>query len=145
MSDLKQKIGELAQLMEEFGLQDARMRGEGWSIAFSRSATVEATAVAPAQSGSVQVPPTRRSAAAAAPSGTPIASPMTGIYYSSPSPGAPAFVKEGDQVAAGQVVGLIEAMKVFNEITSTVSGTVLKIVADNGQLVNPGDPILFVG
>lgn len=70
---------------------------------------------------------------------------MTGLYYSSPSPGAAPFVAEGDTVSAGQIVGLIEAMKVFNEIVSPVSGTVLSIVANNGQLVQPGEPLLYVG
>jgi acetyl-CoA carboxylase biotin carboxyl carrier protein len=74
-----------------------------------------------------------------------VSSPMTGIYYSAPSPNAPEFVKEGDSVTAGQVVGLIEAMKVFNEITATTSGKVLKLVAANGALVQPGDPLLYIG
>ena len=70
---------------------------------------------------------------------------MTGIYYSAPSPGSPPFVKEGDSVSAGQVIGLIEAMKVFNEIPAPTSGVVSKIVAESGQLVNFGDPLLYLG
>lgn len=77
--------------------------------------------------------------------GTPISSPMTGIYYASPSPGSPPFVKVGDAVVAGQVVGLIETMKVFNEINSPLSGTVTRVVASSGDIVQPGDPLLFVG
>jgi acetyl-CoA carboxylase biotin carboxyl carrier protein len=69
---------------------------------------------------------------------------MTGIFYDSPSPGADPFVKPGDDVEAGQVVGLIEAMKVFNEITATVAGKVSEVKAKNGELVQPGDPILFI-
>ncbi len=64
---------------------------------------------------------------------------MTGIYYSASSPATPPFVKEGQNVATGQIVGLIEAMKVFNEIPSPISGTLLKQVAQSGQLVQPGD------
>ena len=81
----------------------------------------------------------------AAPAGIPVTSPMTGIFYSAPSPNAPLFVREGEPVTAGQVVGLIEAMKVFNEITAATSGTVLRLVAESGQLVQPGDPLLFIG
>jgi acetyl-CoA carboxylase biotin carboxyl carrier protein len=69
---------------------------------------------------------------------------MTGIYYSAPSPQSPQFVKVGDTVEAGQVVALIEAMKVFNEIVTPVSGTISAIKAESGQLVQPGEPLLFV-
>jgi acetyl-CoA carboxylase biotin carboxyl carrier protein len=70
---------------------------------------------------------------------------MNGIFYASPSPASPQFVKEGETIQAGQVVGLIEAMKVFNEIPSTVSGVVLKLVAETGAVVQPGDVLLYVG
>ena len=54
-------------------------------------------------------------------------------------------MKEGESISAGQVVGLIEAMKVFNEIPSPVSGVVLKLVAETGAIVQPGDVLLYVG
>jgi len=71
-----------------------------------------------------------------------ITAPLTGIFYRSPSPQAPAFVQVGSVVAAGDVIGLIEAMKLFNEIRSTKSGTVRQIVADNGQLVRAHQPLI---
>jgi biotin carboxyl carrier protein len=70
---------------------------------------------------------------------------MTGIFYTSSSPSAAPFVREGEPISAGQVVGLIEAMKVFNEIVAPTSGRVTKVVATGGQLVNPGDPLLYIG
>jgi acetyl-CoA carboxylase biotin carboxyl carrier protein len=70
---------------------------------------------------------------------------MTGIYYASPNPTSPPFVTEGEMVNMGQVVGLIEAMKVFNEIIAPVSGIVSKVVAKNGEVVNPGEPLLYIG
>ena len=82
---------------------------------------------------------------AEAPIGIPISSPMNGIYYGAQSPSAPPFVKEGDTVTAGQVVALIEAMKVFNEIIAPVSGTVRKVVAQSGQVVGPGEPLMYIG
>ncbi len=71
-----------------------------------------------------------------------ITAPLTGIFYRSPSPQAPAFVQIGSVVAAGDIVGLIEAMKLFNEIRSTKSGTVRRIVADSGQLVRAHAPLI---
>ena len=71
-----------------------------------------------------------------------ITAPLTGVFYLSPSPQAPPFVQVGTVVAAGDVIGLIEAMKLFNEIRSTKSGTVRRIVADNGQLVRAHQPLI---
>ncbi len=68
--------------------------------------------------------------------------PLTGIFYRSPSPQAPAFLQVGSQVTEGDVIGLIEAMKLFNEIRSTASGTVRRIMIENGQLVRAHQPII---
>ena len=78
------------------------------------------------------------------PFGTPVNSPMAGIFYSSSSPGATPFVRPGTVVEAGQVIGLIEAMKVFNEITSPIAGLVDRIVVESGAVVQPGDPLLYL-
>jgi len=74
----------------------------------------------------------------------PVVSPLTGVYYSSPSPSSPPFVNLGDTIHVGQVIALIEAMKVFNEIQSEVSGRVVAMVANNGDVVQKGKPILKV-
>lgn len=73
-----------------------------------------------------------------------VVSPLTGVYYSSPSPSSPQFVNLGDTIHVGQVIALIEAMKVFNEIQSEVSGRVVAMVANNGDVVQKGKPILKV-
>lgn len=134
--------------MEEFGLEEARLSGEDWLIEFSRNGPQpEVVTLTGGIPSALDEPATRPKAAKkspATPAGVPVTSPMTGIYYGSPSPGAAPFVTEGSSVSAGQVVGLIEAMKVFNEITAATSGTVSKIVASNGQLVNPGEPLLYI-
>lgn len=150
MEDLKARVDELAELMEQFQLGEAELSGEGWRLAFrKRSAIVTAPQVltaAPTQEDPTEEESTPQAAAApAAPQGTPVTSPMAGIFYSASSPSAPPFVKEGEPVSAGQVVGLIEAMKVFNEIVAPTSGRVLKLAAESGQLVNPGDPLLYIG
>lgn len=153
MSDINQKIEELANLMAEFGLTEATLRTDDFKIHFSKETkaatpfmvgvgapqeAVPTAAVAPIGTG-------KKEASAPAVKGTPITTPMMGVFYSAPSPGAPAFVKEGDTVTSGQVVGLIEAMKVFNEITSAISGTVVQCVATSGELVNAGDTLLIIG
>ena len=70
--------------------------------------------------------------------------PLTGIFYRASSPQTEAFVQVGSNVASGDVIGLIEAMKLFNEIRSTVSGKVRRIFAENGQLVRAHQPLLEV-
>lgn len=73
-----------------------------------------------------------------------IIAPTTGVYYSASSPSEPAFVNPGDIVHVGQVVALIEAMKVFTEIQSEVSGRVVELVAVNGDVVHKGDVLIKV-
>ena len=68
--------------------------------------------------------------------------PLTGIFYRSPSPQAPAFIQVGSTIAQGDVIGLIEAMKLFNEIRSTASGKVRRLLIENGQLVRAHQPII---
>jgi acetyl-CoA carboxylase biotin carboxyl carrier protein len=70
--------------------------------------------------------------------------PLTGIFYRASSPQTEAFVQVGSSVETGQVIGLIEAMKLFNEIRSTESGRVRRIFAENGQLVRAHQPLLEV-
>lgn len=71
-----------------------------------------------------------------------ITAPMIGTYYAAPSPGARPFVGVGDRVAPGQVVGIIEAMKIMNEIVADAGGEVAAILAANGQPVEYGSPLL---
>ncbi|MGB9608658.1 MAG: acetyl-CoA carboxylase biotin carboxyl carrier protein [bacterium] len=72
-----------------------------------------------------------------------IRAPMTGVFYRSPSPNSPPFVEEGDIVVKGQRLALLEAMKIFNDITAEVSGKILAIMAQNASLVQEGE-VLFV-
>jgi len=85
-------------------------------------------------------------AAAAAPSDArpSVRAPLTGIFYASPSPGSPPYVHVGGEVAVGQVIGLIEAMKLFNEIKSDLAGRVARVVAESGQLVKAKQPLIEV-
>ncbi len=73
-----------------------------------------------------------------------VTAPLTGVWYTAPSPGARPYVSVGGEVATGQVVGLIEAMKLFNEIKSDVAGTVTRMLAETGTLVKRQQPLLEV-
>ena len=73
-----------------------------------------------------------------------VKSPIVGTFYESPSPGAPAFVKLGDQVEVGQVLCIVEAMKLMNEIESDVAGEVVRRIASSGQPVEYGQPLFAI-
>jgi acetyl-CoA carboxylase biotin carboxyl carrier protein len=73
-----------------------------------------------------------------------VKSPIVGTFYESPSPGAPPFVKIGDQVEVGQVLCIIEAMKLMNEIEADVAGEVVKRIAASGQPVEYGQPLFAI-
>ena len=84
-------------------------------------------------------------AGAALPDGEIVRAPMVGTFYASPSPDKPPFVTVGQQVKAGDTLGIIEAMKMFNPIEAEVSGTVLKVIAENGQPVEFDEPLFVIG
>ena len=73
-----------------------------------------------------------------------ITSPMVGTFYRSPSPDSPPFAQEGDSIGVGKVVCIIEAMKLFNEIESEVSGKIVKILVENGKTVEYGQKLMLV-
>jgi acetyl-CoA carboxylase biotin carboxyl carrier protein len=73
-----------------------------------------------------------------------VSAPLTGVWYPAPSPGARPYVNEGDEITSGQVIGLIEAMKLFNEIKADASGTVKRVLVENGTLVKRKQPLLEI-
>lgn len=110
-------------------------------VAFSTSAAPQLAPVAAAV-------PIAAPAAAAAPAAEEnlhiIKSPIVGTYYGSPSPGAPSFVSAGDHVAKGQVICIVEAMKLMNEIEADAGGEIVKILVTNGQPVEYGQPLFSI-
>jgi len=73
-----------------------------------------------------------------------VKAPLTGIWYGSPAPGSAPYIQVGGEVAVGQVIGLIEAMKLFNEIKSDLAGRVVKVHAEDGKLVKAKQPLIEV-
>ena len=105
-------------------------------------------AAAPVMVAAPQAAPAATTPAAAAPAATSnlitIKSPMIGTFYRSPSPDKPTFVNVGDEIKAGQVLCIIEAMKLFNEIESEVSGKIVKVLADDQSPVEYDQPLFLV-
>jgi acetyl-CoA carboxylase biotin carboxyl carrier protein len=138
------RLQKLVELMEKHDLREVKLKrgNQKWIL---RRGPQEVLQVAPATTAtSLPVsPPTMAAAPAAAGAAAAgggdglveIKSPMVGTFYRSPSPGEPAFVKEGDRVGRDSVVCLVEAMKFFNQIKAELSGTIAKV------LVNDGDPV----
>jgi acetyl-CoA carboxylase biotin carboxyl carrier protein len=73
-----------------------------------------------------------------------VSAPLTGVWYAAPSPGARPYVQAGDEIGAGAVVGLIEAMKLFNEIKSDVGGRVTRVLVERGTLVKRQQPLIEI-
>jgi biotin carboxyl carrier protein len=73
-----------------------------------------------------------------------VAAPFTGVFYRSPTPAARPYVNEGDWVEAESTIGLVETMKIFNEVAADVSGRIVRFLADNGQLVHAGDGLVVL-
>ena len=99
-------------------------------------------AVMPAPAAAATAPAAKP---AAIPEGMlPITAPLLGTFYVAPEPGAPPFVKVGQQITEDTTVGLIEVMKVFNSVRATVNGTIVEVVAQNGQFVEFGQTLFIV-
>ena len=73
-----------------------------------------------------------------------VVAPFTGVFYRSPTPSARAYVEEGDWVDADAVIGLVETMKIFNEVTADVTGRIVRFAADSGGLVHAGDTLVLI-
>ena len=148
-------IDQLAQLLERSDLDELEIESGGTGLTLRKPVAIAQAAPAGAGGGSASVPagtaeppvagePStagRDPAATARPS---IKAPLTGIFYASPAPGTAPYVQVGGEVAVGQVIGLIEAMKLFNEIKSDLAGRVVRVVPETGALVKAKQPLIEV-
>ena len=143
-------IEKLAKLIDEKSLSEIILEDGEQAITIKReyNQTVVQTPVTPVVQAPVAAPAQAAPAAstenASAPKGKPITSPMVGAFYAAPSPGAKPFVKVGDVISAGQVVCIVEAMKLMNEIESEVSGKVTQICVEDGQSVEYGQVLMYI-
>ena len=152
------KIKKLIDLLEESNLAEIEIKEGEESVRLAR--TPKGTAVAaPMMHAPVAAPapvmpmqgPTEAAsggtpkAAPDLPAGHIVRAPMVGTFYASPSPDKPSFVTIGQSVKAGDTLGVIEAMKMFNPIEADVSGTVLKMMVENGQPIEFDQPLFVIG
>ena len=140
-------IEQLAKVVADNDLSEITLEDSEKAIIIKREKAQVQVAAAPVVASAPVVqsqPEEKAEKKEEAPKGTPITSPMVGTYYSAPSPGAKPFVNVGSTVSAGQVVCIIEAMKLMNEIESEVSGKVTKICVEDGQAVEYGQILMFV-
>jgi acetyl-CoA carboxylase biotin carboxyl carrier protein len=157
MIDLK-TLKEYVKLMVANDLTELDLKGEGESVLLKRAGGAGGAGEGPPQvqyvpqtlapAPTAQPQPSPAAPAAATPPVdeglTPIASPMVGTFYSSSSPDAKAFVNVGDKVKPDTVVCIVEAMKVFNEIRAEIAGTVEKVLVENGQAIEFGQPLFLI-
>ena len=156
---LTEAVRDLIEMMNSGGIGELKLKTDSFKISLRSEAVALATAstvvsmppayamqaapgVAPAaaESGSTPASSTEKPEL----DGHVVTSPMIGTYYSASAPGEPAYVQIGDEVETGQVIGIIEAMKIMNEITADKSGVITEILVDNAEPVEYGSPLIRI-
>jgi acetyl-CoA carboxylase biotin carboxyl carrier protein len=151
--ELLRLIDRLAALLDRSDLTELEVESGGTGLVLRKPSALAPISVANLSASSaaattMTTPSTEESSAAgrepAAAAKPSVKAPLTGIFYASPAPGSAPYVSVGGEVAVGQVIGLIEAMKLFNEIKSDLAGRVVRVVAESGTLVKAKQPLLEV-
>lgn len=144
-------IAELTRLLETNNLTEIEVQRGDQRVRVARGGTVVAAAAAPALApAAAPSTPARAPAAAAAPEGDYskhpglVTSPMVGTAYRAPEPGAKPFVDEGTEVVEGQTLLIVEAMKTMNAIPAPRAGKITKILVEDGQPVEFGEPLMIL-
>lgn len=154
LKDTKDLIRELAELLDKSSLSEIEVEDEDVRIRVARQITTQTVMAQPQYHAQAAAPAPLPDAAPAA-SSTPAAnsdephpgsvpSPMVGTVYLAPEPGAPTFIKLGAQVAEGDTLLIVEAMKVMNPIPAPRSGTITKILVSDAQPVEYGEPLVII-
>jgi acetyl-CoA carboxylase biotin carboxyl carrier protein len=141
------KIKKLIDLLEESNLAELEIKEGEEVVRLSRvpkntapAAPAPVAIAAAPVAAAVETAPS----ASALPAGHVVKAPMVGTFYASATPGTPAFAKVGQQVKTGETLGIIEAMKMFNQIEADVAGTVQAILVENGQPVEFDEPMFVI-
>lgn len=144
------EIKEVAKIMREYELSEFSMEAEGCNLCLRRESSVAVAPVAVSAPTVVAAPPvaapqeTAPAAPVAAPTET-IDSPLVGTFHRASSPDSQPYISIGDRVTPDTTIGIIEAMKVMNEVKAEKSGVVKEILVENGQPVEYGQPLVVIG
>lgn len=158
------EIKELIKLLDQTSVHELEVENEGFRLSIRKPGKAEVVqvhapqaapvysvpqAVPAVQTSSVQAPAEAASAPAPAKEESDaglhkIVSPMVGTFYSAPSPDSPVYVQVGDKINEKSIVCILEAMKLMNELEAEVKGEVVKVLVENGQLVEYGQPLFLV-
>jgi acetyl-CoA carboxylase biotin carboxyl carrier protein len=159
LADLSQEVKELVRLISSTDINELHMeigpvrivikRGGGPALTSAPQNAVYAppTLAVPESSGVVNLighNPAHGEGVSLAEGEQVVVAPMVGTFYSAPAPTEPPYVAEGDEIEPGQIVGIIEAMKMMNQIESEVAGRVTRILVQNAQPVEYGQPLMVV-
>ncbi len=145
------EIKELISIFDESDLTRLKINDKEFSITLEKG-TLQVSAAAPvpvtvatsAPASAAQTENETKPAAQSTPAGDTIDSPMVGTFYVAPSPGSAPFVKIGDRVSKGQTIGIVEAMKIMNEIEAEFDCVIKKMLVEDGQPVEFGTPLFEV-
>ena len=148
--DLLKAIDRVAEILNSSDIKEIRVKDGGSSIFMTKNNTATMVAAPMAHSVAAPVAPVTTTNTTSAPkavetvTGEEIKSPMVGTFYGSPSPDAAIYVKVGQQIKKGDSLCIIEAMKIMNKIDAKKSGTVLKILVKDGDLVQFDQPLFII-
>lgn len=135
------EIRRYAGLMEELGLTGLEVTEKDQVIRLERTPAPQAPA---RETVPLPAAPAAEAQPAPAGAGTPVCSPMVGVFYAAPAEDAEPFVQVGDKVKRGQTLCIVEAMKLMNEIMAEVDGEIVEICVANGQVVDYGTPLFYI-
>ncbi len=138
------ELKEVIALMNEGGIQKLHVEHDGTVIVLDKTLTEEATKVlTPSKNNEVELtPPLKNEEPSKAV--CEVRSPMVGTFYSSPEQGASPFVSEGDKVRANDIVCIVEAMKLFNEVEAGIEGEIIEVLVKDGDIVEYDQPLFLI-
>lgn len=143
------KVKKLIELLETSDIAEIEIKEGEEAVRISRASRIQPAIAMPAPAAAAPPPATKAESepeppAPAAETGELVVSPMVGTFYRAPAPSSPPYVEVGQQVKEGDVIGIVEAMKMMNQIESEFSGVVAAILVEDGKPVEFGQPLVRI-